>query len=120
MQSMNAAKPSLPARPGTIATAVGLVAIVWFMLLSGWLKSVPGSVVVKRQNVLFNSDSSIWLDRIVGNAVSPEKAVHPLEIAFWRPPVRPSQHLLEIFMPADYAGILRSPARRRPSCMDWA
>ena len=75
------------------------------MLLSGWLKSVPGSVVVKRQNVLFNSDSSIWLDRIVGNAVSPEKAVHPLEVAFWRPPVRPLQRLLEIFMPAEYAGI---------------
>ena len=62
--------------------------------------------MVKRQNVLFNSDSSIWLDRIVGNAVSPEKAVHPLEIVFWRPPVRALEHLLEIFMPADYAGIL--------------
>ncbi len=105
-QLISAAEPFLLARPGTIATAVGLVAVIWFMLLSGWLESVPGSVVVKRQNVLFNSDSSIWLDRIVGNAVSPEKAVHPLEIVFWRPPVRALEHLLEIFMPADYAGIL--------------
>src|SRR5271157_2630001 len=104
-QSMDAAKPSSPARPGTIATMVALIAVIWFMLLSGWLKSVPGSVVVKRQNVLFNADSSIWLDRIVGNAVSPEKAVHPLEVAFWRPPVKALQHLLETFMPADYAGI---------------
>ena len=105
MQSVNAAKPSLPALPGTIAIAIGLVAVIWFVLLSGWLKSVPGSVVVKRQNVLFNADSSIWLDRMVGNAVSPEKAVHPLEVAFWRPPVKATQRLLEIFMPADYAGI---------------
>jgi hypothetical protein len=90
----------------TIAVAIGLAAVIWFMLLSGWLKAVPGSVITKRQNVLFNSDTNIWLDRIVGDAVSPEKAVHPLEIAFWRPPVRAVQHLLEIFMPADYAGIL--------------
>jgi hypothetical protein len=103
---MNAVKPSLLARPGSIATMIALVAVIWFVLLSGWLKSVPGSVVVKRQNVLFNADSSIWLDRMVGNAVSPEKAVHPLEIVFWRPPVRALEHLLEIFMPADYAGIL--------------
>src|SRR5208337_3502527 len=105
MQSMNAEEPSLLARPGSIATMFALVAVIWFMLLSGWLKSVPGSVVVKRQNVLFNADSSIWLDRMVGNASSPEKAVHPLEVAFWRPPVKAMQHLLEIFMPADYAGI---------------
>jgi hypothetical protein len=105
MQSTNVAKQSLLARPGTIATMVGLIAVVWFMLLSGWLKSVPGSVVVKRQNVLFNADSSIWLDRMVGNAVSPEEAVHPLEIAFWRPPVKATQHLLEVFMPSDHAGI---------------
>ena len=102
---MNSARPPLPARPGAIAAMIGLAAVIWFMLLSGWLKSVPGSVVVQRQNVLFNADSSIWLDRMVGNAVSPEKAVHPLEVAFWRPPIRAVQHLLEIFMPADYAGI---------------
>ncbi len=84
---------------------IGLAAVIWFMLLSGWLKSVPGSVMVKRQNVLFNADSSIWLDRMVGDARSPEKAVHPLEVAFWRPPVKALQHLLEIFVPADYAGI---------------
>jgi hypothetical protein len=103
--STNAASPPLLARPSTIAIVIGLAAVIWFMLLSGWLKSVPGSVVAKRQNVLFNSDSSIWLDRIVGNAKSPEAAVHPLEIVFWRPPVRALQHLLELFMPADYAGI---------------
>ena len=88
-----------------IAAVIGLVAVIWFMFLSGWLKATPGSVMTQRQNVLFNSDMNIWLDRMVGNAVSPEKAVHPLEIAFWRPPVRAVQHLLEFVMPATYAGI---------------
>ncbi len=101
----NAAKAPLPARAHIIAVAIGLAAVIWFVLLSGWMNSVPGSVVVKRQNVLFNSDSSIWLERIVGNSKSPEALVHPLEIVFWRPPVRALQHLLEVFMPADYAGI---------------
>ncbi len=104
--TMDSARRTLLARPGTVATIIGLAAVIWFMLLSGWLKATPGSVITKRQNVLFNSDSNIWLDRIVGNARSPEAAVHPLEIVFWRPPVRAVQHLLEIFMPADYAGIL--------------
>ena len=57
----NAAKAPLPARAHIIAVAIGLAAVIWFMLLSGWMNSVPGSVVAKRQNVLFNSDSSIWL-----------------------------------------------------------
>jgi hypothetical protein len=103
--AMNFSVPPPQARVRTIAVAIGLAAVIWFMLLSGWLKATPGSVITKRQNVLFNSDTNVWLDRIVGDARSPEKAVHPLEIAFWRPPVRAVQHLLEMFMPADYAGI---------------
>jgi hypothetical protein len=99
-------RPRLPAHARAIAAVIGLSAFIWFMFLSGWLKAVPGSVITRRQNVLFNSDTNIWLDRIVGNAHSPEAAVHPLEIAFWRPPVRGLQHLLEIFIPADYAGIV--------------
>ncbi len=103
--SMNMEHTPLPSRARIIAAVIGLAAVVWFMLLSGWMDSVPGSVVAKRQNVLFNSDSSIWLERIVGNSKSPEALVHPLEIALWRPPVRALQHLLEVFMPTDYAGI---------------
>ncbi|MGC2112228.1 MAG: hypothetical protein WA655_22105 [Candidatus Korobacteraceae bacterium] len=89
-----------------IAAMVGLAAVLWFMLLSGWMKSVPGSVMVKRQNVLFNSDSSIWLDRMIGNEKSPEQMIHPLEIPLWRAPCRALQHLLGIFMPPEEAGIL--------------
>ena len=103
---MNAAPPTSRANAKTVAAITGLAAVIWFMLLSGWLKATPGSVITRRQNVLFNSDTNVWLDRIVGDARSPEAAVHPLEIAFWRPPVRAVQHLLEIFIPADYAGIL--------------
>jgi hypothetical protein len=62
--------------------------------------------MTKRQNILFNSDTNLWLDRMIGNERSPEHVIHPLEIYFWRPPCRALQHLLEAFMPADAAGVL--------------
>ena len=96
-----AEKPAMKA-----AIAIGLAAVVWFMVLSGWMKSAPGSVMVKRQNVLFNSDSSIWLDRMVGNARSPEQMIHPLEIVFWRLPCRALGRMMRLFAPADEAAIL--------------
>src|SRR5271165_7183503 len=104
--SINPAKAQLAAHTRMIAAMIGLAAVIWFMLLSGWMKSVPGSVVSKRQNVLFNSDTNIWLDRMIGNAKSPEQMIHPLEIVLWRPPCRALQHLLEVFMPAEQAGVL--------------
>src|SRR5271165_5516729 len=104
--SINPAKAQLAAHTRMIAAMIGLAAVIWFMLLSGWMKSVPGSVVSKRQNVLFNSDTNIWLDRIIGNAKSPEQLIHPLEIILWRPPCRALQHLLEVFMPPEDAGVL--------------
>ena len=103
---MNPARPLSPAHAKTIAALIGLSAVIWFVALSGWLKVTPGSVMTKRQNILFNSDTNIWLDRMIGNEKSPEQLVHPLEVLLWRPPCRVLQHLLEIFMPADYAGLL--------------
>jgi len=96
-----AEKPAIKA-----AITIGLAGVMWFMALSGWMKSVPGSVMVKRQNVLFNSDSSIWLDRMIGNARSPEQMIHPLEIVFWRPPCRALGRMMRLFAPADEAAIL--------------
>jgi hypothetical protein len=88
------------------ATIVGFIAVIWFVLLSGWLGVTPGSVMTKRQNVLFNSDMNLWVDRMIGNARSPERLVHPLEVLIWRAPCRALQHLLGMFLPFDYAGLL--------------
>jgi len=104
--TLSAAERSLRSRTHLIAGIIGLTAVVWFMLLSGWMKSTPGSVMTKRQNVLFNSDSSLWLDRMIGNSKSPEQLIHPLEIILWRPPCRALQHMLEVFVPQEEAGIL--------------
>ncbi len=95
-----------PPKPGRVATAVGFAAGIWFVLLSGWLGVTPGSVMTKRQNVLFNSDMNLWVDRMIGNARSPERLVHPLEVLLWRAPCRVLQHLLAVFLPFDYAGLL--------------
>jgi hypothetical protein len=89
-----------------VAALVGLTAAIWFVLLSGWLGVTPGSVMTKRQNVLFNSDMNLWVDRMIGNARSPERLVHPLEVLIWRTPCRALQHVLGLFLPFDYAGLL--------------
>jgi len=89
-----------------LAALVGLTAAIWFVLLSGWLGVTPGSVMTKRQNVLFNSDMNLWVDRMIGNARSPERLVHPLEVLIWRMPCRALQHVLGLFLPFDYAGLL--------------
>lgn len=104
--SVNAARVPLLARTHTIAAMIGLAAVIWFTMLSGWLKVTPGSIMTKRQNILFNSDTNIWLDRMIGNSGSLEGLIHPLEIVLWRPPCRGLQHLLEAFMPPEEAGLL--------------
>ena len=93
------------ARQKTLAIMIGLAAVVWFMVLSGWTRSTAGSVMVKRQNVLFNADSNLWIDRMIGNERSPEQLIHPLEIIFWRAPCRAMQHVMATFLPPEDAGI---------------
>lgn len=98
-------RPPAIARQKALAILIGLAAVVWFMVLSGWMRSTAGSVMVKRQNVLFNADSNLWIDRMIGNERSPEQLIHPLEIIFWRAPCRASQHVMAIFLPPEEAGI---------------
>src|ERR1700740_2705196 len=102
----DAGKSSLLAHKQLFAAIIGLCAVSWFMLLSGWLRVTPGSVMTKRQNVLFNSDTNLWMDRMIGNARSPERLVHPLEIPIWRPPCRTLHYLLETILPSEYAGVI--------------
>lgn len=103
--TISSASPVVP-NQRKVATFVGFAAAIWFVLLSGWLGVTPGSVMTKRQNVLFNSDMNLWVDRMIGNARSPERFVHPLEVLIWRAPCRALQHLLGVFLPFDYAGLL--------------
>jgi hypothetical protein len=103
--SFSAENP-VTAIPSKTAPVVGFAAVIWFVLLSGWLGVTPGSVITKRQNVLFNSDTNLWVDRMIGNAQSPERLVHPLEVLIWRAPCRGIQRLLGVFLPFDYAGLL--------------
>lgn len=94
------------ARGRLLAGTTGLCAVVWFLFLSGWFGVEPGSALTMRQNVLFNSDSSLWIERMIGNARSPEQLVHPLEILLWRGPCRALYYLLEGFLPSDHAAVL--------------
>jgi hypothetical protein len=89
-----------------IAGAFGLAGVIWFVLLSGWLGVVPGAVITKRQNVLFNSDTSIWFGRMINHQPSLEGPIHPLEILFWRGPAEALAHMLGWFLPVEDAGWL--------------
>ncbi len=100
------ARPAVITRDRVIAAGVAFTAMLWFVWLSGWLGVQPGAVFVKRQNVLFNSDTSIWLGKIVGHDKPPTRPIHPLEVPLWRPPVQVLSHVLTEFLPPDYAGIL--------------
>jgi len=93
-------------RKALIATAVALVAASWFVLLSGWLGVMPGAVTVKRQNVLFNSDTSSWIHLMTDNDRPEEDVIHPLQTYLWRPECRGLYHLLHVFLPPEYAAIL--------------
>ena len=88
------------------AAGIGVVAALWFVLLSGWMDVVPGSVMVQRQNVLFNSDTNLWIDEMVNNHPPLTLAVHPLEVLFWRPPCQALYHLFRLFLPEERAGLL--------------
>jgi hypothetical protein len=89
-----------------LPVVVGFAAAVWFMLLSGWLGVTPGTVIAKRHNVLFSSDSALWAQRMIGDEWPAAHVVHPLETFLWRPPIRALQHVFGLFLPWDYAGLL--------------
>jgi len=90
----------------SLAAAFASGAVIWFLLLSGWLGVTPGSVITQRQNVLFSSDSSIWISAMTGETKSIFLYPHPLQNFLWRPPARALFHLLSVFLPANYAALL--------------
>jgi hypothetical protein len=97
-----------PTRVALYAGLIGVSAVLWFTLLSGWLGVARGSVLLERQNVLFNSDTNTWLDEIArGHAPSAAtRAIHPLEVAIWRPPYQVVNRLLRVVVQPDHAELL--------------
>jgi len=87
---------------------IGVTAVIWFTALSGWLGVTPGSVLLSRQNVLFNSDANTWVDEIARqHAPSPAtRAIHPLEIYIWRPPYALVNGVMRPLVGADRAELL--------------
>lgn len=92
------------------AAAVGLFTIIWLLALSGWFGLTPGSLLTKRNNVMFNSDSSAWIQRFAGEGkqarAKPYIYIHPLEEVFWRPPARAIAHALRLFFPRTHDGVI--------------
>jgi hypothetical protein len=105
-ETLRTSKVSLLGHKPALAAAIGLGALIWFLLLSGWLGVKPGSVMTKRNNVLFNSDTDIWIERMAGEARLPWVAAHPLEMTLWRGPCRALVHLLGAFLPLEDARVL--------------
>jgi hypothetical protein len=105
-----ASKPSIQREHKVIALGIGCLAICWFMLMSGWLGLNTGFPIAKRQNVLFNSDTALWIERFVGEKKLPPAYpygyVHPLEEALYRPPSRAFAHLFSWFVPPQNAILL--------------
>lgn len=92
------------------AAGVGLFTVIWLLVLSGWFGLTPGSLLTKRNNVMFNSDSSAWIQRFAGEGkqvrAKPYIYIHPLEEVFWRPPARAIAHVSRLFFPKTQNGIV--------------
>jgi hypothetical protein len=90
------------------ATLIGATAVVWFTLLSGWLGVEPGSLLLKRQNVLFNSDTNTWVDEIARQQApsASTRAIHPLEVFIWRTPYQVVNRLVRVVVQQDRAELL--------------
>ncbi len=92
-----------------LAISIGLGAVLWFVALSGWLLVRPNSIMMKRQNVLFGSDTSAWVQRVTGEERPRLVAIgvffHSLESFLWRPACRALYFLLRIFWPTEYAAV---------------
>jgi hypothetical protein len=111
---LESARVDLPGLPSGVtprqarltAAAIGAAAVIWFVLLSGWLGVAPGSMFVTHQNILFNADTNLWVQEMVDGHKPFTKAVHPLQAYLWRPPCQALKYLLQVVMPPDRAGML--------------
>jgi hypothetical protein len=95
-------------RPVLVAGLIGAAAVLWFTILSGWLGVGPGSVLVTRQNVLFNSDTNTWIAEMAEKhePSAAERAIHPLDVFLWRLPCQALTHVLRVVVPLESAGLL--------------
>jgi hypothetical protein len=84
------------------------LALVWFVTLSGWLGVRPHSVLLVRQNVLFNSDTNTWVDVMVHEQAPSASArvIHPLDARLWRAPALALRYALQLVVPPEYAAVL--------------
>jgi hypothetical protein len=99
--------------------AVGAAAAAWLFWLSGWLGVQPGTILLHRQNVLFNSDLLPWVFRVawipVEGAVTTHDAIHPLMYVLWSVPCHILRDFSALFLPPGsnpkmtWAEILRMP-----------
>lgn len=84
-----------------IAVAIGLAGALWLILLSGWLKVIPDSVVSHRQNVIFSSDTPLWMAYVFGHLKPDLPQIHPLQIAYWRGPAKALAAIPHLYFHSD-------------------
>lgn len=94
-------KEPLPARHRACAIVIGVAAVAWLTWLSGWLGVKPGTVLTKHSNVLFSSDTSLWMLKMWGKPTFADVThlIHPLQIFFWSRPCRAAGAVAGIFLP---------------------
>jgi hypothetical protein len=93
-----------------VALAIGLVAALWFLILSHWLLVAPGTIMIERRDVFLEADTALILSYIAGEegtVVPPQfLVVHPLYLYTWRPVALALSVPLELFWSAEHALIL--------------
>ncbi len=93
-----------------MAATIGVVAIAWFLLLSEWYLVAPGTIMTKRPNVLFHSDTMLSIQYLIDEIPPPRPSflhlAHPMEPYIWRPVARMLFPVLGKFWSPEYAAVL--------------
>jgi len=94
-------KEPLSAKDRACVIFIGVAAVVWLTWLSGWLGVKPGTVLTQRSNVLFSSDTGLWMLKMWGAPTYPDAThlIHPLQIFFWSRPCRALGAVAGVFLP---------------------
>ena len=98
-------KQPVGARQIALAAGIGAAAVVWLTWLSGWLGVRPGTVVTHRHNVIFSSDTNLWIGQMLRQMPPNLAPIHPLQIVFWSAPCRAMAGIAGIFLPPAEAGV---------------
>jgi len=91
-----------PVRRRVFVAAIGVVSTIWLTLLSGWLGMKLGMPLAERQNVLFQSDTMLWVGWMLGAPhlqITPIQVIHPLQVILWSLPCRFVAVVVGLFMP---------------------